>query len=204
MVVYRRPMAGEPYDMVYSLLADGKVRIEAVQMEDHQVGVLGLLPEVDLKRLQSAMTWTRALIAERCTKPEDRDRIPEPAVDGTESAPPKSSSPPPRSSPATPPPKVEREAAPEPEASSAPHKTTIRRGQRVRLKFGDRSWDAVYWGKDNVGTVVAHNTHNQWTLMHLDLNRFKESMVVDPQPDDKLIQSIRESLNTAQREAKYE
>lgn len=203
LVVYRRPMGGEPYDMVYSLLADGKVRIEAVQLDEHEISELGVLPATELKRLQTKMLWTHAQVVDNCAREEDKERIPEPAC-AEDEAPPQAA---PRPAPTprandTVDEMMDNESASvvEPPRPSGPKKLKIRRGQRLRLKFGDRAWDAVYWGKDSTGTVVAHNTHDRWTLMHLDLNRFKESMVVDPKPDDEIIASITQSLNTAQRD----
>ena len=59
-----------------------------------------------------------------------------------------------------------------------------------------RGWDSVYWGRDKKGTVVAHRTQGHWTLMHLDLNVYKGSMTVEPEPQQYLIDEITADLKT--------
>lgn len=205
LVIYRRPVAGKAYDMVYSLLSDGSVKIEGINFEDNNVVELGQLSPAHLKKLQTEMRWTRDLVAYNCFRLEDSERIPEPAGTVPESGYAK----PPMEN------RAEERPAPEPKngpqkpaaTSSAPRpaadeetgsgKQRVRRGQRITIKFGDRMWDAVYWGMDQKGTVVAHSTHGHWTLMHLDLNRFKETMVVASEPDPALIKQITNDLQAA-------
>jgi len=203
LVIYRRPVHGQSYDMVYSLLADGLVKIEGVDLNQHQIVELGQLSPTHLKQLQTDMRWTRDLIAYNCYRLEDGQRIPEPT--GTV----------PAEGYAHPPQLQARVGAARPAAAGAPvaaarttesgptpvtppplppKKKTIRRGQRITIKFGDRTWDAVYWGMDSKGTVVAHRTPQRWTLVHLDLNRFKESMAVAPEVDAGLIEQIGQDL----------
>ena len=62
------------------------------------------------------------------------------------------------------------------------------------IRFGNNVWDAIYWGKDDQGHVVAHQTNNQWALMHLDLDRFGNGVQVDPNPDLALVEQIEKSL----------
>jgi hypothetical protein len=58
-----------------------------------------------------------------------------------------------------------------------PEKPALTRGRELTIEFGpSQKWKAVYWGKDELGHVVAHNTHDEWSLMHLDLNRFKDNI----------------------------
>jgi hypothetical protein len=64
-----------------------------------------------------------------------------------------------------------------------------RRGQCLAIKFGKKgeAWDAIYWGRDQQGTVVAHDTNGHWTLMHLDLSRFRDKVTRgDLLTDDEL------------------
>lgn len=211
IVVYRRPVAGKSYDMAYTLLADGSVKIDAVDLNTRQVVELGELSAEDLKRLQSEMRWSRDLVARNCRDREDMDRIPEPDVEaGTET-----SQEPPRSSPAMggrttvhENPEAQSDdsvvnnvfrnesasrVVDEEEAPPQP-KLRIRRGQCVSIKMGARSWDSIYWGRDKKGSVVAHKTHGHWTLMHLDLNLYKDTMEVMPEADKGLIEEITADL----------
>lgn len=212
MVVYRRAVADKSYDMVYSLLSDGSVKIEGVDIGSHQVDELGVMQSRDLRTLQSDMRWTRDLIAFNCSREEDSDRIPDPAVEPPKAKPAaQTRAPEPKSKPA--PKKVRSAGDPieqltesegagrvvedEPE-SKEKGKVKIRRGSSFTIKFGDRMWNAIYWGMDGRGTVVAHKTHGHWTLMHLDLNRFKESLVVKPGIDEKLVSEISADLKATQ------
>jgi hypothetical protein len=202
LVIYRRPVADKPLDMVYSLLSDGLAKIEAVDLTKNSVVELGQLSPAHLKKLQTEMRWTRDLIAFNCFRLEDSERIPEPSgtvPDSGYAKPPAEN----RTEERRPEPRpaAGRTATPTAEASPRPvqeepsaGKRTIRRGQRVTIKFGDRMWDAVYWGMDQKGTVVAHCTHGHWTLMHLDLNRFKETMVIAPEIDQLLVKQIAMDL----------
>ncbi|MBN1514985.1 serine/threonine protein kinase [Candidatus Sumerlaeota bacterium] len=50
------------------------------------------------------------------------------------------------------------------------------RGMRFSISFNDRSWNAVYWGEDLQGMVIAHEHAGKWSLMHMDLARFRDSL----------------------------
>ncbi|MBI3737286.1 hypothetical protein HY256_12340 [Candidatus Sumerlaeota bacterium] len=201
LVIYRRPVAGQPYDMVYSLLFDGTVKIEAVELGKHQVFEMGCLPPNEFKTLQTRMKWNKALVAVGCRNREDAERIPEPTGAAALTPIPPT---------VTPPSPTDRIASTPrggvvnnltrgetvARADQPQESKKIRRGQRITLKFGDKSWEAVYWGRDQKGPVVAHNTHRRWSLMHLDLNRFKESMIADSDPDPHLVEEIMRDLST--------
>jgi hypothetical protein len=150
------------------------------------------------------MRWNRDLIAPNCKNKEDVDRIPDPGETDEEEAQPeaaretgdargKSEDSEPNSHEVED--LVASEAASKVVEEPPRGKMRIRRGQRLTLKFGNRNWEAVYWGKDKKGSVVAHMTHGHWTLMHLDLNRFKETMIVDSEPDSSLTDRIGEDLS---------
>ena len=212
LFVYRRPVAGETYDMAYSLLATGEVKIESVQLGERKVEVLGQLSSADLKNLQEEMHWSHGLIAGNCECPEARERIPSPGASITRARP----SPRSRSAPTRP-----QRRAPNGESmamvnglmaqegaarvvddSKLPQtKVSIRRGQMVTLQINGQKWEAVYWGKDKKGTVVAHRTHNHWALMHLDLARYKNSISVSGEPDECLMDQITAELKAAKSEA---
>ncbi len=200
LVIYRRPVSGQPLDMVYSLLFDGTVKIEAVELGKHRLEDLGRLSESAEKIIQGKLRWNRALIAPGFKNREDAERIPDPG--GTiNQTPIPTSTPPPT---ATPTPRRDGPQAPgmtrgESVARATPTPGSdikIRRGQKIKLKFGDKTWEAVYWGRDQKGPVVAHNTHRHWSLMHLDLQRFKESMIADAEPDPVLVDEILRDIST--------
>lgn len=203
LAIYRRPVAGKPYDMVYSLMGDGGVKIEAVDLPKHEVTELGQLSAESLKILQNEMRWSKPLIAPHCHDPADADRLPDPE-NGDEEA-----YPPPAATSTNPPvnkpnngssPSIEQfvrhESATRVEKPGKQGKTRIGRGQHIKIQIGGKSWEAVYWGKDQTGTVVAHKTHAHWVLMHLDLGRYKDSLVVVSGRNESLIEEISLDLKT--------
>jgi hypothetical protein len=204
LVVFRRPVAGKPLDMVYSLLADGAAKIDAVDLSQHRVEEIGQLPPGELKTLQAEMRWSRDLLAPHCFCPEDSDRIPDPGSAGNGNATPAPEAGPTRVGRAhtdTVDSTIREESAVRVEDEPKPQgKLTVRRGQKLSIKFGDRIWEAVYWGRDSKGSVVAHNTHNHWSLMHLNLGQYKDSMTITAQPDPLLIEQIGLDLSTQQRD----
>ena len=58
----------------------------------------------------------------------------------------------------------------------------------------NRAWEAVYWGRDEQGPVIAHNTSGQWTLMHLDLDRFASSIEFLGDLDPKDLHDVEKTL----------
>lgn len=214
LVIYRRPVAGKPLDMVYSLLADGAVKIDGLDFNNYRIEEIGQLPPAKLKTLQADMRWTRKMIAPHCFVPEDAERIPDPDEAWSRG---QTRQPSVETMGDTDVPRdtfnkaVQQESAvraPDEEAEdrdngqTKPHgKLKIRRGQTIQIKMGYNNWEAVYWGRDAKGSVVAHNTHNHWQLMHFDLGRYKDSMTVSPEPDPRLVEEIGRDLSTQQKDA---
>jgi hypothetical protein len=99
-----------------------------------------------------------------------------------------SATPSPAQSPATPPQEAQKtdkkqagsSQQPAPQQSSAPaasgSETGLVKGRKFQIKFGGKQWEAVYWLDDPEGSIVAHSTHGHWSLMRLDLDRFKDSL----------------------------
>jgi hypothetical protein len=71
---------------------------------------------------------------------------------------------------------------------------SLKRGQRIQIKMGVNLWDAVFWGCDARGMVVAHQTNGQWSLMHLELQRYRDSIKIDPNIDESLVGDIQDSV----------
>ena len=200
LVIYKQAMADKGYHLVYLLAPAGKVKLQGVALDNVPLEELGCLGEAQFEQLQRLQQWSRDVLVFHFYRYEDVDRIPASLGQGA-SLPPVHPSPAQDSSapahsrqggngyhaPAAPPP------PPEPPAGPAP----LRRGQRLRIQMGPKSWDAVYWGHDDEGHVVAHLTYNTWSLMHLDLERFGSSMSVDPHPDPALTAKIEAGLSAA-------
>ncbi len=53
----------------------------------------------------------------------------------------------------------------------------LKRGQKFEIAFSpERTWQAVYWGESEQGSIIAHHDQNQWALMHLDITQYKDSL----------------------------
>lgn len=212
MVVYRRSVTGQALDMVYSLLADGSVQIEGIPLRDHKVVEIGHLPPTEMKRLQEEMGWTRDGLAKHCYSDSDRARIPDPGTrrasrtasrspnanrNDNRKGRPLSAGPVSKSVSKV----LRKESAarvPAEQKFTSPFK--IRRGQTITINSKGKSWEAVYWGRDKRGSVVAHRTEERWVLMHLDLNQYKGAMKVSPDPDSLLVDQITASLKESKNQ----
>lgn len=200
LAIYKKAVPEKEYHLVLMLSPGGSVKAQGVALEGYEVEELGCIAPKWFEKMQTEMHWDRDLIVFHCYSFEDVVRIPraEGGEETLESVRPAPAAPPPpraeaeqvavtpTASPVMPPPVT---APPKPEANGS-----MRRGQRLQIKFGNNTWDAVYWGKDDQGQVIAHKTYEQWALMHLDLKRFTNSMLIDPEADLTLVQEIEQSL----------
>ena len=85
-------------------------------------------------------------------------------------------------------------------SSSGPRRDALlERGRVLRINVGGRIWESVYWTEDEIGPIVAHNTNKVWALMHLDLNRFKDSLEYGDVLSYEELSEIEHSLATQGR-----
>jgi hypothetical protein len=154
LAIYKEPVKGKEYEIVYVLRPTGKAAPEGIALYAYEAKKLGLLAPEYLEQLQRTLRWDRDVIVFHLDKLEYRDLVPVPA----------------------------ETTGPRPDPPTAALLQSgagreLARGRRIRISFGPgKSWEAVYWGKDLLGHVLAHRTHNQWALMHLDLKRFRDSI----------------------------
>ncbi len=184
--VYKTPKRGKEYEIVYTLHPNGTVTAEGIALYAYKVKVIGRLSPAALEKLEKTMRWERDAIVFHLSAYEYCSLIPSPAAPaaGEVSRPPTASgasapSPPARTSPTPLPLRPATETPPSAAPPSAPatkEKERLVRGRRLQVSFGPgKSWEAVYWGRDVIGHVVAHHTHDTWALMHLDLDRFRDA-----------------------------
>ncbi|MDX2177212.1 MAG: hypothetical protein SF028_12165 [Candidatus Sumerlaeia bacterium] len=152
IAVYRGKMKDRDYDLVYALTPSGRVKPQGIPIANYDVRAIGRIAPNYLDHLATNLRWERDLVIFHLLDYEDVRLIPEVFESGGES---KSSS-----------------AVPLPNFTTPPPEQLLVRGRRVSIKFGSTGWEAVYWGKDELGSIVAHRTHERWALMHLDLKRF--------------------------------
>lgn len=85
--------------------------------------------------------------------------------------------------------------APEVLPPPTPPKTLLERGRVLRISVGPgKVWEAVYWTSDEMGPIVAHNTNREWSLMHLDLSRFKDALEYGELLSEEKLDEIEQSL----------
>lgn len=197
LAVYKQAVPEKEYHIVLMLAPGGAVVAKGIALEGYEIDVLGAIAHKYFEQLQSEMQWERDLIVFHCYSYEDVAKVPR--ADGGIEEPRNGHRPAP--APAYTPAPAQARAEEEPEAAYEPAPPrpaevngNLRRGQRLQIRFGDKGWEAVYWGKDDQGQVVAHKTHENWDLMHLDLKRFASTMQVEPEPDPLLVQEIEQSL----------
>lgn len=187
LAVYLRPVPEKEYHLALVLSPNGGAKIQGLALQAHQVEEIGKIPPQYVAQMQNDLRWDRDLLVFHCYRYEDARRIPPMTSDETAPAHAIPHAPTAASdSPAS--------ARQEEPAATTQNGLPARRGQRLQVKFGANSWDAVYWGKDAQGHVVAHQTYQKWSLMHLDLERFSNGLLVDPNVDEALLSEIERSL----------
>lgn len=190
VAVYKQAVPEKEYHLVMVMGPNSTVKTQGIALEGYQVEEIGCLSPEIFERLQQEMRWNRDLLVFHCYSYEDVEKLPQQVVPATTQVAQQGR---PAETPSATPQRRE-EATPEPEPEEAPTVGTLRRGHCVNVRFGDKSWSAIYWGRDDQGQVVAHKTHKQWSLMHLDLDRFGADLNIDPTIDPKVIAEIEGSL----------
>ena len=201
--VYDRPVPEKGYHLVHVLNPHGSTKTQGIALEGHQVEEIGELPAKWFHNLQQSGQWNRDLIMFHCYRYEDAATIP---VDNRPQAAPQQAQPlatPPRVQPAAAPreqPAARTQEAPVPPTPPSASESPLKRGNHLTVKFGSKAWDAIYWGHDDQGHVVAHKPNGHWSLMHLDLERFQNTgLVVNANVDPILVRAIEESLLSQQQ-----
>jgi hypothetical protein len=146
--IYKGPIPGKEYHLIYHLRHDGNISPEGIYLYAYRSEPLGRINEDLWEEMLRSMRWERDRIIEHLSSQEKMRLIPLLS------------------------PKVIKKEVAEPLRKRNP----LERGRRLRIGFGDHIWDAVYWGSDELGQIVAHNTNKTWTLMHLNLGRFGDSL----------------------------
>jgi len=164
--IYKGPIFGKEYHMIYHLRHDGLVEPQGIYIYAYCCEPLGSVPYDVLQEMQKTMRWERDRIISHLTSEEKSKLIP-------------------LLTPAS----IQRvEEFPR-------RRESLERGRLLRIRIGDRAWEAIYWGSDELGHIVAHNTHGNWTLMHLNLGRFGDSLEYGEILPPEEIRDINSSLS---------
>lgn len=222
--VYKEHVPGKGYDVLYVLQPDGRMKAEGLALHAYQAQRLGTLPREFIVLILRNQRWDRDAIIYHLDSFQFCSLVPQIHTNGTrEHHTPSPTRAPSQSRPATQQPPaaaVANEAPPPPRPSTASASThvgapahvpastspapaarsnereQIARGRRVLIHFGPgKAWEAVYWGQDDQGAVVAHRTHNRWSLMHLDLTRFRDTMEVGEALDPEEVAEVERDLS---------
>jgi hypothetical protein len=205
--IYKDPVRGKEYEIVYCLRPSGRVSPEGIALFAYNAQRIGMLPKNVLDRMQRTMRWDRDTIVYHLDSFEFCSLVPYPGAAGenathdytplplltekqTETASHGTGHTPLPVSALNP-----AGAAGATGATPSPATGILIRGRRLRISFGQgKSWDAVFWGRDDLDYIVAHRTHNSWGLMHLDLARFKDSTEAGDILSPQEIQTIEHEI----------
>lgn len=180
--IFEQEIPDKEYDIVLMVKADGTLEPKGVSIYAYQWQQIGSVPGDLLAQMTRRMRWERDALLYHLDRYEYAKLIP------NQEAPPQK---PGQVSPVT---KTSRANS---RVGSA-GEPGLERGRVISITTGDKTWDAVYWGSNNMGAIVAHNTHKTWSLMHLDLKRFKGSLKYGELIDSETIRKIEEELTKNQ------
>lgn len=165
LAIYKNKIQGKEYDLVYILNPkNAKVEAKGIYVSGYETEKIGLLPEDLFNKIQKTLLWSRDAIIYHLDKYSFCSRIPQvntPSEEPSESKEGDTNA-------------YFLQKKPPQEVSSPTDALT--KGRKMTVMFGDKAWESYFWGKDELGTIVVHQTTGDWTAMHLDLKRFGESI----------------------------
>lgn len=198
MGVYRAFNPDKDYDIVYQLQGDGTARPHGMPLYAYEVEPVGRISSSCLDQLVKSARWERDMIVFHLLKYKDRVHIPridQQGREGDEREVASSDNVSRWSVQKLAPEQLDPSAHHERETPGQEEKPALVRGRKFSISFGGQQrWDAIYWGKDELGHVVVHNTHDKWSLMHQDLNRFKETIVFGDMCSDEEIRRMEKDF----------
>ncbi|MGF1572109.1 MAG: hypothetical protein ACFCU1_03485 [Sumerlaeia bacterium] len=172
LCIYKDIRPDKDYEVVLMLLPDGSVKAQGIALETYDLKSIGHLPPEFVLSMQRKKQWTRDEIIYHLSSFDYCAFVPQ--IQGPQPA---------RASQVIAKPTF-NVAAEETEKMLVP-------GRELTISFGpNQEWKAIYWGEDDLGTIIAHSTNNNWTLMHMDLTRFLESIKYGQVVDRTLMDHI--------------
>lgn len=173
LAVYQSPVPGKEYDLVMFLLPDGRVDARGVMIYAYDCEKIGHLAPLYFDKMRHLMQWNRDLIIYHLDRYEWCKHVMMPTNPDVMRAPDKT--PLPHRTPAPRPTTPEEYTSGRASNERRPEQM-LQKGRHITLKMGAKEWNAIYWGKDDLGHLLAHHTHGEWSLMHMDLDRFAASI----------------------------
>lgn len=197
IAIYISEVPGKEYEIIYCLNESGRVEPRGIALYSMKHTVLGKLPEERVKHIKSKMRWMREEIIYYLDKFEYIHLIPQiNYCESTVTTPVEektlihtNSGVTTRQSTT-----VEKETEKENQRSDTQAPTLVR-GRKIKINYGNRSWEAVYWGADQYGPIVAHKTSGKWELMHLDFSRFADKIEYGEIIPSNVMAEIQDAFN---------
>ncbi|MBX7245332.1 MAG: hypothetical protein K1X53_07520 [Candidatus Sumerlaeaceae bacterium] len=184
VAIYKDAVSGKDYALFYFLEPHGVLAARGIFLEQYERTKIGKIPVPLLENMRANQRWDYDAIVFHLDSYELAQhvrRLGSPhAVTHTahtRRAAPATASPtiaPQQPAPIAPEVETQPEVSPEPPAAAP--REMLERGRVLKINVGGRIWESVYWTKDEIGPIVAHDTNKEWALMHLDLTRFKDAL----------------------------
>lgn len=169
--IYVEHQEDKGYDLLFVVESGGKLQPKGVCLFAYDPIRVGMLSDGIYQWMSKTMQWNRDAIMYHLEDPSIASRIPaldDPGANG----------------------------GPAPGTNNPNNGGKLVRGQKFTIKMGDHLWRGVYWGRDQIGSVVAHDTNREWSLMHLDLARFASSLQLGEMMPPKQIDEIESAVNS--------
>lgn len=183
IAVFAEEIADKEYDLIYVPERNGRLTPKGLVLCAYDIQELGRIPDHILAKMKKTLMWSKEVLVFHLHEYEYikyiPDIIPEEGVSENNNQIYEQNS---------------NGSSLEKILKEAESSKELIRGREFKIKISDKEWSAVYWGKDQMGTIVAHKTVKNWSLMHLDLERFQDSIVLGNVIDDAVMREIEKSL----------
>ncbi len=218
IAIYKDAVSGKDYALFYFLEPNGVLVPRGIFLDQYEYFRIGLLPPDLFEAMIRSRRWDRDAVIYYLDRFEYAGHVRAIAqarnmvVEGGSSAEPsyKVQAPRPKSVAVTPPappeapvdepkemqaPVTEEPPPPAVELPPPPKRDPLERGRVIRIVVAPgKVWEAVYWTSDELGPIVAHDTNREWSLMHLDLSRFKDAIEYGELLSEEELDEIEQSL----------
>jgi hypothetical protein len=169
LAIYDEHQEEKGYDLLYVIEPGGRLQPKGVCLFAYDPQAVGLLSTGIYEWMTKSMQWDKDALMAHLEDPSVAEKVP--ILEGAGAA-----------------------AAASGQANGRNNGKFVR-GQTFSIRMGSNQWTGVYWGRDQLGTVVAHNTNRVWNLMHLDLKRFDQSLELGDVLSSERVNEIEQALS---------
>jgi hypothetical protein len=181
--IFKESLPDKEYDIIYYLLPNGSIDPRGISLFSYSSERIGKIPPEYLSRLEDSMRWERDLVVYHLDSFDYSTLIPkierisedEPRRPSTTES-------------------VRARVASRPISSTVQKRSSLERGRKLKIRFGNGAWEAVYWGSDNDGAILAHYTNKRWELTRLDLKPYEGSMELGDYLSSREVREIEDAL----------